>query len=225
MLRSRWLKTLVFLLCLVPLGYLGWRTWNQDLTANPVEYITHFTGDWTIRLLVITLAVTPLRKLLGLPDLIRFRRMLGLYCFFYATLHVLTYVVIDHFFDFHAIVADIAKRHFITAGFAAYLALTALAVTSTAGWIRRLGGNRWRQLHRLVYFAIAAGVVHYYWLVKSDIRLPVFYGALAALLLGYRVAVWWGRGRKKRGLQPQPARPTASGNGSVWRGGVPPVLP
>ncbi len=188
LLRSRWLKPLVFLLCLAPLGYLARRAWNQDLTANPVEYVTHFTGDWTLRLLLITLAVTPLRKLLRLPDLIRFRRMLGLYAFFYATQHLLTYVVVDHFFDFHAMLADVAKRRFITAGFAGYLALTALAVTSTNGWIRRLGGKRWRQLHRLVYFAIVAGVAHYYWLVKSDIRLPVFYGALAALLLGYRVA-------------------------------------
>jgi sulfoxide reductase heme-binding subunit YedZ len=206
MLRSRWPKVFVFLLCLMPLGYLGWRAWNQDLTANPVEFVTHFTGDWTIRMLVITLAVTPLRKMLAIPGLIRFRRMLGLYAFFYATLHLLTYLIIDHFFDFHAIVADVAKRWFITAGFSGYLALTALAVTSTAGWIRRLGGKRWQRLHRLAYFAIVAGVVHYYWLVKSDIRLPAFYGALAALLLGYRVVVWLGRGRTKPGMRPQPTR-------------------
>jgi sulfoxide reductase heme-binding subunit YedZ len=197
MLKKRRLKILVFLACLAPLGYLAWRTWNQELTANPVEYITHFTGDWTIRLLLITLAVTPLRRLLGLPELIRFRRMLGLFAFFYASLHLLTYVVIDHFFDFHAMVADVAKRRFITAGFSGYVALTALAVTSTSGWIRRLGGKRWQRLHRLIYFAIIAGVVHYYWLVKSDIRLPVFYGALAALLLGYRVAVYLRGGRAK----------------------------
>jgi len=206
MLRKRWLKVLLFLLCLAPLGYLAWRAWNQDLTANPVEYITHFTGDWTIRLLVITLAVTPLRKLLALPDLIRFRRMLGLYAFFYATLHFLTYIVIDHFFDFHAIVADVGKRRFITAGFSGYLALTALAATSTTGWIRRLGGKRWRRLHQLVYFAIVAGVVHYYWLVKSDVRLPVFYGVLAALLLGYRVVAWSGWGKRKPAMRPQPDR-------------------
>jgi methionine sulfoxide reductase heme-binding subunit len=207
MLRTRSLKLLVSLLCLVPLGYLAWRVWNQDLTANPVEYITHFTGDWTIRLLAITLAVTPLRKLLALPELIRFRRMLGLYTFLYATLHVLTYLVIDHFFDFHAIVADVAKRRFITAGFAGYLALTLLAATSTNGWIHRLGGKRWQRLHRLIYFAIVAGVVHYYWLVKSDIRLPLFYAALAALLLGYRVAVRLARGRTKPSLRPQPPLP------------------
>ncbi len=217
MLRRRSWKVLVFLLCLAPLGWLGWKVWNQDLTANPVEYITHFTGDWTLRLLLITLAVTPLRRILALPDLIRFRRMLGLFSFFYATLHLLTYVVIDHFFDFHAIVADVAKRHFITAGFTAYLMLLALAVTSTAGWIRRLGGKRWQRLHRLVYFAIAAGVVHYYWLVKSDIRLPVFYGSLAALLLGYRVAVWFGRRRAKRGSRQQPAGPAPGVGDGTWK--------
>ena len=205
MLKSRWLKVLVFLACLAPLGYLAWRAWHQDLTANPVEYITHFTGDWTLRLLLITLTVTPLRKLLGRPALIRFRRMLGLYAFFYASLHLVTYVVIDHFFDFHAMLADVAKRRFITAGFSGYLALTALAVTSTAGWIRRLGGKRWQRLHRLIYFAIIAGVVHYYWLVKSDIRLPVFYGALAALLLGYRVAVWRAGGKAKPSARRQPS--------------------
>ncbi|HUI54413.1 MAG TPA: protein-methionine-sulfoxide reductase heme-binding subunit MsrQ [Bryobacteraceae bacterium] len=205
MLRSRWLKVVAFLLCLAPLVCLTWRIWNQDLTANPVEYFTHFTGDWTIRLLTLTLAVTPLRRLLVLPDLIRFRRMLGLYSFFYATLHVLTYLAVDRFFDFHAIIADVAKRRFITVGFAGYLALTALAVTSTSRWIRRLGGKRWQRLHRLVYFAIVAGVVHYYWLVKSDIRLPAFYGALAVLLLGYRAATWWGRRNPKPHVRPQPA--------------------
>lgn len=146
---------------------------------------------------MITLAVTPLRKALAIPDLIRFRRMVGLYSFFYGTLHLLTYVAIDHFFDFHAIAADVVRRRFITAGMAAYIALTLLAVTSTAGWIRRLGGKRWRRLHRLVYFAVIAVVVHYYWLVKSDIRLPVFYASLAALLLGYRVVAW--RRNAKRG--------------------------
>lgn len=211
MLRSRWLKLLVFVLCLVPLGHLAWRAWNQDLTANPIEYITHVTGDWTIRLLVITLAVTPLRRLLALPDLIRFRRMLGLYAFFYATLHVLTYLVIDHFFDFQGILGDVAKRRFITVGFAGYVMLAALAVTSTTGWIRRLGGKRWQRLHRLVYFAIVAGVVHYYWLVKSDTRLPLFYGALAALLLGYRVAAWAARRGDRPSTRPaQGASVTAS---------------
>ena len=151
MLRNRWTKILVFLLCLAPVFWLGWRAWNDDLTANPIEFITHFTGDWTIRMIVITLAVTPLRKLLGLPDLIRFRRMIGLFAFFYGCLHFMTYLWLDKFFDMHEIVKDIGKRPFITAGFAAFLCMVPLALTSTKGWIRRLGGKRWQLLHRLVY--------------------------------------------------------------------------
>jgi sulfoxide reductase heme-binding subunit YedZ len=198
MLKSRWTKLLLFLACLVPVAWLAWRIWNRDLTANPIEYITHFTGDWALRLLIVTLAVTPLRKLLRTPELIRFRRMLGLFAFFYVSLHLVTFVVIDHFFDFHAILADVAKRRFITAGFSGYVALTALAATSTAGWIRRLGGKRWQRLHRLIYFAVVAAVVHYYWLVKSDVRLPLLYGGLAAVLLGYRVFAWMAKRRSGR---------------------------
>src|SRR5690348_12453741 len=150
MLKSRWSKAAWFVLCLVPLGYLGWRGWNQDLTANPIEFITHLTGDWTIRLLVATLAITPLRKLLHLPDLIRFRRMTGLFAFFYGCLHfVITYLWLDKFFDWHEIVKDIAKRPFITIGFTSFMLMLPLALTSTRGWIRRLGGKRWQLLHRL----------------------------------------------------------------------------
>ena len=144
MLRSRWSKVLVFLLCLAPLFRLAWRVWNQDVTANPTEFIQHFTGDWAIRLVVATLAVTPLRKLLGVPGLIRFRRMIGLFAFFYACLHFLTYLWLDKLFDFPAMLKDVGKRPFITAGFAAFVCLVPLAVTSTAGWIRRLGGKRWQ---------------------------------------------------------------------------------
>jgi sulfoxide reductase heme-binding subunit YedZ len=189
--KPRWSKVLVFLLCLAPLGRLAWRAWNQDLTANPIEFITHFTGDWTIRMLVATLAVTPLRKALDAPGLIRYRRMLGLFAFFYGSLHFLTYIWLDKFFDLHDIVKDVGKRPFVTAGFAAFSAMVPLAATSTAGWIRRLGGRRWQALHRLIYFSGVAAVVHYYWLVKSDIRLPALYGTLVALLLGYRMAAWW----------------------------------
>jgi sulfoxide reductase heme-binding subunit YedZ len=190
MLRNRWTKILVFFLCLAPIFWLGWRAWNDDLTANPIELITHFTGDWTIRMIVITLAVTPLRKLLGLPDLIRFRRMIGLFAFFYGCLHFMTYLWLDKFFDMHEIVKDVAKRPFITAGFTAFLCMVPLALTSTKGWIRRLGGKRWQRLHRLVYLAGIAGVVHYYWLVKSDVRLPLFYGTLVGILLLYRAGAW-----------------------------------
>jgi sulfoxide reductase heme-binding subunit YedZ len=179
-------KALLFLACLVPLGALVWRATHDGLGANPIEFITHATGDWTLRFLVLTLTVTPARKLLGVPPLIRFRRMLGLFAFTYGCLHFLTYFWLDKFFDFSEIVKDIAKRPFITVGFTAFVLLIPLAITSTAGWIRRLGGAHWRALHRLVYVSAFAGVVHYYWLVKSDIRLPVFYGALVAMLLGWR---------------------------------------
>src|ERR1017187_3014092 len=187
MLRSRWSKVLVFLLCLAPFFRLAWRVWNQDVTANPTEFIQHFTADWAIRLIVATLGVTPLRKLVGVPDLIRFRRMIGLFAFFYACLHFLTYLWLDKLFDFPAMLKDVGRRPFITAGFAAFACLVPLALTSTAGWIRRLGGKRWQRLHSLVYITAMAAVVHYYWLVKSDIRQPMLYGTLVALLLCWRV--------------------------------------
>ena len=189
MLRRRWLKVAVFLLCLVPLEYLLWRFWKQDLTANPTEFLQHATGDWTIRLIVTTLAITPLRRLLHLPDLIRFRRMIGLAAFFYGCLHFLTYLWFDKLFDFHQILKDVGKRPFITAGFACFLSMLPLALTSTRGWIRRLGGKGWQRLHRLIYLAGIAAAVHYYWLVKSDVRLPLLYGSLVAVLLGYRLVV------------------------------------
>ena len=185
--RGRWSKVLVFLLCLAPLFRLAWRVWNQDVTANPTEFIQHFTGDWALRLIVATLAVTPLRKLLGVPDLIRFRRMIGLFAFFYACLHFLTYLWLDKLFNFPAMLKDVGKRPFITAGFAAFVCLIPLSLTSTAGWIRRLGGKRWRRLHSLVYVTAIAAVAHYYWLVKSDIRQPMLYATLVALLLAWRV--------------------------------------
>jgi sulfoxide reductase heme-binding subunit YedZ len=188
--KIRWTKIAVFVLCLAPLGWLARRAWNSDLTANPIEYITHFTGDWAIRFLVITLAVTPLRKLLHAPALIRYRRMLGLFAFFYASLHFTTWFAIDKFFDFPAILADFTKRRFIIAGLTAFLCLLPLAITSTAGWIRRLGGKRWQLLHRLIYVSAIAAVIHYYWLVKSDIRLPLLYGGIVAVELLYRLGAW-----------------------------------
>jgi len=187
-LLTRWSKAAVFLLCLSPLGYLGWRAYRGELTANPVEFIQHFTGDWTLRLLLITLAVTPLRKLLNLPDLIRFRRMLGLFAFTYVCLHFLTYIGPDQAFDLGSMWKDVAKRPFITVGFLGFVLLIPLALTSTKGWIRRLGGRRWQALHRLIYVSVLCGVVHYYWLVKSDHRLPLMYGAILSVLLLYRLA-------------------------------------
>ncbi|MGO9093845.1 MAG: sulfite oxidase heme-binding subunit YedZ [Bryobacteraceae bacterium] len=176
-------KVAVFLLALVPLAWLA----AHRLGPNPIETITHTTGDWTLRFLVLTLAVTPLRKLLGLPELIRYRRMLGLFAFFYGTLHFMTYLWLDKFFDAAEIIKDVGKRPFITAGFTGFVLLIPLALTSTAASIRRLGGKRWRMLHRLVYVSALAGVVHYYWLVKSDIRGPLLYFALIAVLLLWRI--------------------------------------
>ena len=190
LLSRKWIKLPVFALCLVPLSKLAWRALHQELTANPIEYITHQTGDWTLIFVVITLAVTPVRKLLRIPELIRFRRMLGLFAFFYGFLHFSAWIGLDKFFDRTEMLHDVRKRPFITAGFTGFSLMIPLALTSTAGWIRRLGGQRWLALHRLIYVTAIAGVVHYYWLVKSDVREPVFYGALVASLLTVRVAFW-----------------------------------
>lgn len=190
-LSSKWIKFPVFVACLVPLGQLAWRALHGDLTANPIEYITHQTGDWTIIFVVITLAVTPARKLLRLPELIRFRRMLGLFAFFYGLLHFSTWIGLDNFFAWSDMLHDVRKRPFITVGFTGFALMIPLAVTSTAGWIRRLGGKRWLALHRLIYATAVCGVVHYYWLVKSDVRKPVFYGVLVILLLLFRVGIWF----------------------------------
>lgn len=184
--RTRWAKVAVFALSLAPVALLGWRAWQGGLGANPIEYITHDTGVWTLRFLCLTLAVTPLRRLLNLPGLIRFRRPIGLFAFFYGTLHLITWLWLDKFFDWQDMLADVVKRRFITAGMVGFLLMAPLAVTSTKGWIGRLGGKRWQLLHRLVYVSAAAGVVHYYWLVKSDVRRPLAYAAIVTALLALR---------------------------------------
>ena len=191
LLANKWTKVPVFLLCLVPLGILVWSALTGNLGANPVEFIQHATGDWTLRFLVFTLSITPLRKLLKLPDLIRFRRMLGLFAFFYACLHFLTYLGPDQSFDLSAIWKDVAKRPFVTVGFTAFVLLIPLALTSTAGWIRRLGGRRWQMLHRAIYISAICGVIHYYWLVKSAVLRPLTYGAIVAVLLLWRLVDWF----------------------------------
>ena len=209
-LSNKWIKLPVFVACLVPLGRLGWRALHGQLTANPIEYITHQTGDWTIIFIVTTLAVTPARKLLRLPELIRFRRMLGLFAFFYGLLHFSTWIGLDKFFDWADMLADVRKRPFITVGFTGFVLMIPLALTSTAGWIRRLGGKRWRALHRLIYVTAICGVVHYYWLVKSDHRKPLFYGILVTLLLALRVGIWlFGRRSKLAGGTAQQELTTA----------------
>jgi methionine sulfoxide reductase heme-binding subunit len=191
LLTSKWTKVAVFFVCLVPLAILVWRGFHHGLGPNPVEFIQLTTGDWTLRFLVFTLCITPFRKLLNLPDLVRFRRMLGLFAFSYLCIHFLTYLVLDQSLDLAAMWKDIAKRPFITVGFLGFLLLLPLALTSSAGWIRRLGGKRWQMLHRAIYFAAIAGVIHYYWKVKSDVRMPLFYGALVAILLLWRLGNWF----------------------------------
>jgi len=191
----RLLKPLVFAVSLGPLAHLLVGAWQGSLGANPIETITRSTGLWTLRFMLITLTVTPVRRLSGWNDAIRLRRMLGLFAFFYGSLHLLTYVWLDQFFDWASIVKDVAKRPFITAGFSAYVLLVPLAITSTAGMIRRLGGRRWRRLHRLAYATAALGVVHYWWLVKADIRPPRNYAIVLAVLLLVRVVAALRRSR------------------------------
>ena len=190
LLSSKWTKVVVFVICLAPLGALVDRALHGRLGANPVEFVQHATGDWTLRFLIFTLTITPLRKLLNLPDLIRFRRMLGLFTFFYVCLHFLTYIGPDQSFDLGGMWKDVEKRRFVTVGFLGFVLLIPLALTSTAGWIRRLGGKRWQTLHRAIYVTAICGVIHYYWLVKSDVRKPLFYGALVAILLLWRLGIW-----------------------------------
>lgn len=218
----RYLKLAVFLACLGPLGYLLYgffgrtpfdmTSWGQGLGANPIEKITHTTGDWTLWFLLTTLAITPARKLLHLPSLIKFRRMFGLFAFFYGCLHFLTYIWLDKFFNLHEMLADIAKRKFITIGLSALLLMVPLAITSTTGWIRRLGGKRWQALHRLIYFSAIAGVIHYLWLVKADIRKPIEDGIILGALLAYRVVIWAiGAYKRRPRLAPVSARPVVEG--------------
>lgn len=189
LLSRQWTKGVVFVFCALPAAILALHFYQGNVTANPVEYLQHTTGDWTLRFLLITLSITPLRRLLNLADLIRFRRMLGLFAFFYVCLHFLTYLGPDQAFAFAGMWKDVEKRRFVTVGFLGFVLLLPLALTSTKGWIRRLGGKRWQALHRLIYVIALCGVIHYYWLVKSDHRLPLLYGAILAVLLLYRLGV------------------------------------
>ena len=177
----------VFVACLIPLARLAWLGFHNRLGANPIEYITHSTGWWTLALLLITLSVTPLRRLLNLPWLLRLRRTLGLFAFFYVSLHFTTYIWLDQFFDWTEIVKDIGKRPFITVGFGAFVLLIPLAATATNAMVKRLGAGRWRLLHRLVYGIAILGVVHFWWLVKKDITEPFTFAWLLALLLIIRL--------------------------------------
>jgi sulfoxide reductase heme-binding subunit YedZ len=181
-----YIKPVIFLICLLPLTILLWDGFHDALGANPVEKITHRTGDWSLRFLLITLAVTPLRKLFGWKFLMRYRRMFGLFAFFYVCLHFATYLVFDHFFDLGEIAKDIVKRPYITVGFTAFVLLIPLAVTSTNKMKKRLG-KRWQRLHQLVYVVAVCGILHYLWLVKADLLQPLIHAAILILLLGVRV--------------------------------------
>ncbi len=198
--KARYLKPVVFLLCLLPLARLGWKAFNSALGANPIQVITFSTGTWTLVFLLVTLSITPLRKLTGQYWLIQYRRMLGLFAFFYGCLHFTTYIWLDQFFDLRSIYKDVYKRPFITAGFTAFVLMVPLALTSTRWAIRKLG-KRWQMLHRLIYFSALAGVVHYLWLVKIDKRIPEIYGSVLAVLLLYRLVVWY----RNRSASPKPA--------------------
>jgi sulfoxide reductase heme-binding subunit YedZ len=181
------IKVMLFLAALVPLAWLVVDGMQGRLSPNPVEDITHRTGDWILNFLMLTLSITPLRKISGLHWLLRLRRMLGLFAFFYACLHFTTYIWLDQFFAMSEVWKDIAKRPYITVGFSAFVLLIPLALTSTNAMVKRLGAQRWRRLHRLVYVIAVAGVLHYLWLVKSDIRLPLLYGVVLVALLILRI--------------------------------------
>ena len=207
---SRVIKPAVFVLCLLPLAYLLWALFTHQLGANPVEKLSHRSGDWTLRFLLIVLAITPLRRLSGWQQLARLRRMLGLFAFFYACLHFAVWLVFDHFFDVNDIIKDIIKRPYITLGFSAFVLLIPLAATSTKAMMRRLG-RWWSRLHQWVYVAATLGVLHYLWLVKADVREPVLYALLLALLLGARV---WHR-RRPGGGRASPAYSPPRGKRTV----------
>ena len=195
----RVLKPAVFFLSLVPAGSLVFAGFSGGLGANPIEEITHRTGTWALTFLMITLAVRPARRLPRLNALIQVRRMLGLFAFFYASLHFLTYILLDQFFELSAIIDDIAKRPYITVGFLSFILLVPLAVTSTKGMVKRLGGKRWQNLHRLIYVASAGGVLHFLWQVKADARRPVIYGLVLIALLGFRL--WEQRSQRRRSVR------------------------
>jgi methionine sulfoxide reductase heme-binding subunit len=194
-------KPIVWLACLAPLALLIYDGFTDNLTANPIEKITNTTGIWTLRLIVATIAITPLRWLTGINQLINYRRLVGLFAFFYASMHFTTYVVTTFFiggfsnFDASGLWEDLVKRPYITAGFTAFVLMIPLAITSTAGWIRRLGGKKWNLLHRLIYITALAAVLHYFWKVKLDTTSPVYYGIGVAVLLGFRA---WRHFAKRR---------------------------
>jgi sulfoxide reductase heme-binding subunit YedZ len=208
---NRWwiLKPVVFLACLAPLAWISRAVWltyqglDGGLSANPIKDVTEFTGIWTLRFLMITLAITPLRRITGLSSLIRFRRMIGLFTFFQGFIHLMTYIWLDQFFMWGEILKDIYKRPFILSGMTGFVLMLPLAITSTRKWIARLGGSRWQWVHRLIYLSAIAGVIHYYFFVKSDIQDPLAYGLLLTILFGTRA---W-HAVRQRGLKHAELKP------------------
>ena len=183
-----WVRAAAWVGALLPVAWLLVAFYTDDLTANPIEYITRFTGFWALTMLVVTLAVTPVRRLTRWNEIIKLRRPLGLFAFFYATLHLLTWIVLDKFFDWQWMIEDVLERRFITVGMLTWVLLLPLAITSTKGMIRRLG-RRWQTLHRLSYVAAATGTIHFWWLVKADLYEPQMFTLALSVLLGFRA--WW----------------------------------
>ena len=181
------LKVAVWIVALAPLAMLGWRAWNDDLTANPISFITNTLGDWTFRLLLASLVLTPLRIVTGMAWQMPLRRLLGLFAFSYAAMHFSVWIVLDHFFNWSQMGADIVKRPYITVGMLALTSLIPLAVTSTTGMIRRLGARNWKRLHRLVYFTAVCAALHFLWLAKVGRRDQYVYATIVALVLGIRL--------------------------------------
>ncbi len=205
--RNKILKPIIFLAALIPLALLGLGGLQGNLGANPIEKITHQTGLWTLILLLVTLSITPVRRITGIQWLIQYRRMIGLFAFFYGFLHFMTYVWLDQFFNVHSMIKDVYKRPFITAGFTAFVLLIPLAITSTKGWIRRMG-KRWQLMHRLIYVSAAAGVTHFIWLVKADLREPLIYAGILGGLMAIRV--WFWLEKRRRTSIPAAAHPAAA---------------
>ena len=204
------IKPAVWIACLTPLSLLVLHAFRGELSANPVEDVTNTTGIWTLRLIVTTLAITPLRWLTGVNQLINYRRLVGLFAFFYGSLHFMTYFILDHQLQFDGLWDDVVKRPYITAGFTAFVLMIPLAITSTTGWIRRMGGKNWNLLHRLIYITALAAVLHYFWKVKLDTTNPIYYGIVVAALLSVRFFQSARRRQRAAAARPLPAasRPT-----------------
>jgi len=206
----RIIKPVLFLLCLIPLVWLVARGLLHMLGANPIEKVVRNTGEWTLRMLLVTLCVTPLRRFTGWAWLLKLRRMLGLFAFFYACCHLISYIVLDQFFAWDEIWKDIVKRPFITVGMTAFVLLLPLAITSNQYSMKRLGGKRWQALHQLVYVIGCLGILHYFWLVKADLLAPIVHGTILLSLLSYRA--WYARNEQARRMAP-----SIAGGGNVAR--------